>query len=345
MPVSVALMCALALGTSSPKEKLTEARDLAESFQFDKAIKAADAALILPDADHETLVALYELLGVAWATLDKPAKATTAFTLLLTIDPDHQLSKNLSPRTRTPFFEARSQVSRLGAAGVEADPVVREGGLVKSLGVTITDNTLLPARAVRFVLSADGAPPQTVVVKLEKTKHAVVPVSGSRVVWSAELLGDLNAVLRKLAREELPPPPPVAEPPPPPPLVDSSAPPKPASGPWLRPAGVVLSLLGGGAVIAGVVFGVQSTGARNTLANATKDSSGTITSLTQRQAQALDTTARTDATIANVLFISGGVVAATGVAFIIFGGRPDTDQSPLVRLAPAPAGAVLSGTF
>jgi hypothetical protein len=323
----------------SPKDRLSDARELAEAFQFEKSIKVIDATLQYQDLDHETLVSLYELLAVSWATLDKPAKATTAFQLLLTVDPDHQLSKNLTPRTRTPFFEARSLLSRLGPASLEPDPVTRTDGKITELGVTVHDNTLLPARAVRFTVTADGAAPQTQVVKLEKNRHVTLPVSGRTIAWTAELLGDRSAVLRQLSREEAPPV--VIAPPPPPPLVDSTPRAAPKEGPWLRPAGVVFAVVGGSALIVGGVFGVQSNSARGQVSNASRDSAGAITGITQARAQELDAEARRDAIIADVLFIAGGAIAATGLAFIIFGGR--SESTPVVTLSPA--GLTLAGVF
>lgn len=341
MLTSLALMSVL-VGAAPTKDRLGEAHDLVDAFQFDKAIKVIEVALLQPDLDHDSLVSLYELLAVSLATIDKPAKATTAFQLLLTVDPDHQLSKNLTPRARTPFFEARSQIARLGNANLLPDPVKRTDGLVTEIGVAVTDNALLPARAVRFVITADGAPARTEVIKLEKgVKHATVAAKGTRVSWSAELLGDRNAVLRRVSRDEVPPAPVVEAPPVAPPLVNTPEVAK-KEGPWLRPAGIVLSILGGGALITGAIFGVQSSSARTQIDNASRDASGTITGLNQRQAMDLDATARSSATIADILFIAGGTVAATGVLFIIFGGRPD-GSTPIVSISPL--GLSLAGVF
>lgn len=343
MLTSLALMSVL-VGAAPTKDRLAEAHDLVDAFQFDKAIKVIETALQQPDLDHDSLVSLYELLAVSLATIEKPAKATAAFQLLLTIDPEHQLSKNLTPRARTPFFEARTQIARLGHASLTPDPIKRTDGLVTELGVTVTDNALLPARAVRFVVAIDGGVARTDVVKLEKgVKHATVAAKGSRVSWSAELLGDRTAVLQKMSRDELPPAPVVVDQPPAaPPLVKTPVAVAQKEGPWLRPAGVVLTILGGGALITGAIFGAQSSSARTQLDNASRDASGTITGLNQRQASALDATARSTATIADVLFIAGGTVAATGLLFIIFGGRPD-GSTPIVSLSPL--GVSFAGVF
>jgi hypothetical protein len=110
----------------------------------------------------------------------------------------------------------------------------------------------------------------------------------------------------------------------------------------LRPAGIVMSTVGGGAIIAGAIFGALSANARHQLDIAPRDASNTITGLSQRDAAALDATARSSATVADVLFVAGGTVAATGLLFVIFGGRPD-NSTPVVLLSPT--GLSVAGVF
>ena len=102
-------------------------------------------------------------------------------------------------------------------------------------------------------------------------------------------------------------------------------------------------MLAAGAVAAGVgvAFGFMSTDARAQVTGATRDEHGRVTSLTQRDAAALEASAQTQATVANVLFVTGGVLAAGGLVLIIVG----PDAAPVATLAPAAGGVVLSGSF
>jgi hypothetical protein len=324
----------------APLSSLAEARALADEFQYEKALKAIDSALLQADLDRESLIALYELAGIAWATLDKPNKARDAFTLLLLVAPEHQLSKNLPPRTRTPYFEAKSNAAKLGALALTAEPVVREGGHIGQLTVTAKDNSLIAAKAVRFTLKVDDLEPRVQVVKLDANKQAAVLANGTVVSWTAELLGERNAVLVKLSREERPLAAVVSPPPPPPQMVVAAA---PSSGGWARPTGFVVGALGLAGLAAGGVFGYLSADARGKVANAQKDASGVVVELTQREAAALDATARTDAVIANAAFIGGGVLAAAGVVFLIVGSQ--ADAPPPVAFSVSPAGISVSGRF
>jgi hypothetical protein len=327
--------------TAAAPSTLAEARALADEFQYEKALKAVDAALLQADLDRDSLIALYELAGIAWATLDKPNKARDAFMLLLTVAPEHQLSKNLPPRTRTPYFEAKGNVAKLGSLALTAEPVVREGGRVGQLTVTAKDNSLISAKAVRFTLKVDDQDPRVQVVKLDDAHQAAVLANGTTVKWSAELLGERNAVLVKLSREELPPA--LVTPPPPPPVTPLVAASSPPSAGWARPTGFVVGALGLAGLAAGGVFGYLSADARSKVATAQKDVSGVVVGLTQRDAAALDATARTDAVIANAAFIGGGVLAAAGVVFLIVGSQ--AEAPPPVALVVSPVGVSVSGRF
>jgi hypothetical protein len=340
------LSLVVAITLLAPPQKLTEARQLADEFKFDKALKAVDAALLLPELDRETLLALYELGGVVAANLDKPAKARDYFTLLLTVAPEHQLSKNLPPRTRTPYFEARSKVTSLGSLALSAGPATRVDGRVQTLTFTAHDSPVLAARAVRVRLELDGAAPITQTVKLDASKRAVIAAVGLRVKWVAELLGDRNAVLEVVSRDEQPAPPPklVADLPPPP-LPPAQVTAVTATTPgWLKPTGLVVGGLGVAALGVGAAFGVLSSNARSTIANAAKNDQGLVVGLSQASAASLGVTAVTDATIANGLLIGGAALTATGLVMTIVASVQGSAPPPVSMLI-GPSGVAVAGRF
>lgn len=91
----------------------------------------------------------------------------------------------------------------------------------------------------------------------------------------------------------------------------------------------------------GLVLGLMSNDARAKVTNAPRDDLGRVTGLTQREASALEASARGQATVANVLFGVGGGLAAAGVVLIILG----PSAEPAVALSPAPGGVVVTGSF
>lgn len=115
---------------------------------------------------------------------------------------------------------------------------------------------------------------------------------------------------------------------------------KSAPMPATRIAGIAVA--GGGVLAAGVgvVFGVMASSTAARITNAEKDASGRIIGLTRVDALALDEQQRTQATLANVLIISGAALAAGGATLIILSTR-DTQ----VALVPQAGGVAVAGSF
>lgn len=150
------------------------------------------------------------------------------------------------------------------------------------------------------------------------------------------------------------PPPVVAKndpPPPPPPAAKKDDPAidawaempsttKTAPPPPTRIAGIAVAGAGVVAAGVGVVFGVMASATAAKITGAEKDASGRITGLTRTDALALDAQQRSQATIANILIISGAALAAGGATLIILSTR-DTQ----VALVPQAGGAAVVGSF
>ncbi|MCC6336164.1 MAG: hypothetical protein IT380_19530 [Myxococcales bacterium] len=336
--------------------KLAEAKKLADDLQLDKAAKALEAAKKVEGNDLAATQDILALEGIIAATQGKGAKARDAFRELLVLNPKYKLAADQPPRVRTPFYEAKEWAE--DNALVTSASAVTRPGLVESVTVTVEKDVLKLARAVRFHLKVGGSE-RTADAPLGQGR-AAVPVGAKAVAWWYELLGErgraLVAVNDTSPREEaadvavaavVPPPEPkpepvepLPEPPPekPAPGVETSAKP----GGWMKPVG--WSLVGAGAVAAGVgvLFGVQANASRSAVANAETNSEGVITGLTQKEAAALEARAQSQATVANILFVAGGVLAAAGVVIVVVDGLGGGAK---VTLAPAPGGLVAQGTF
>ncbi|MGV3619889.1 MAG: hypothetical protein ACO1OB_03675 [Archangium sp.] len=313
---------------------VNDAKRQLDDLEPEAALKTLDAAEKQEGNARATVLELHLLRGIAFGTLGKDAKTRDAFRKLLMLDPTAKLPLDLPPRVQTPFFEAREWCANNGPLTAVPSAEVADGE-VKALVLTVQKDVLRLAKSARFVVGE-----KTVEVPLVQGV-AKTPVSGATVSWSAEVLGDRKAVLLAVASRtegkttETPTP---VEPGA---VVVTPSQPIEVQGAWRRPLGGMLLGAGVAAAGIGVVFGVLANGSRMQVSNAERDSAGRVVSITQREANALEASAQTQATVANVLFVSGGVLAATGVVFLIIG----PSEAPVARLAPAAGGVVLSGTF
>jgi len=312
---------------AAPSAALNDARKLIDDLELEAALKSLDAVDKTEGNDRQTLLELFTLQGIAYGTLGKEAKTRDAFRRLLVLDPGAKLPPDLPPRVRTPFFEAKDWSSTNGPL----TPVPRaqlEGGRVRSVSVTIEKDVLRLAKSVRFHLEGS----EVVVVPLTGGT-ATTEVGRPTVSWWAEVLTERKAVLLEVGS--------AAQPRVEGEVAAETVKTAPAAGGWRRPTG--FGVLGAGAVAAGVgVFlGLQANEARAKVAAATRDELGRITSLSQRDAMALEASSRANATTANVLFGVGGALAAAGVVLIILG----PSGEPTVALSPMPGGVLLTGAF
>lgn len=336
------LLCVSAAASAAPNAKLAEARRLVDDLDFEAALKALDAAERADDNDRTAVTEILLLQGIAFGTLGKDAKTRDAFRKLLVLAPETKLPNDLPPRVRTPFFEAKDWASTNGPITATPGAEVADG-VVKQINVTVGKDMLRLVKAARFHVSGSG--PDLVVDVAVTAGRAETAVMGrARVTWFVELLNERKGVLLKTdARDDGKP----AEVAVKPTVVEAPAQPvavvteRPVEGGWRRPVGFVL--IGGAAVAVavGAVMGVQSAGARAKVTGATKDASGRVVNLSQKDAAALESSANTQATVANVLFGAGAGLAAAGVVLVVLG----PSSAPTLAMQPAPGGVVFTGSF
>ena len=129
----------------------------------------------------------------------------------------------------------------------------------------------------------------------------------------------------------------------------ASAPPEGKKGSGLRTVGFVALGVGGAAIIGGVITGLMAKSAESTATEQCQDK------VCPTAAESDFDSASSLATVTNVLWIGGGVLAAAGVTLVIVGGSsggqepPKAATAPRLRLTPAlgPSGGglVAAGTF
>lgn len=372
------MICAvLMLGASSALADAASLLDKAEAavrdLEYSEALKSIEAARKEPNNSRATMLRLYELQSLTLATLGQEAKALKAFQALLSLDPDFKLKGKQPPRVTTVFFEARSWIDQNKGLAVRAAGPVFAPGVVKEVKVEITNDPLKLIKEVRFHFMLDGKPKDLDVAVNGVTVTG--PVGAPKLTWWAEALTERDAVLATIGdsaaptsvvapdapravatKPDLKPQPkveptPAVEPvkpadkPTDEPAIDAwaEAPSKPATP--MAPLRIVGISLGAGAVVAagiGVLFGAMANGTAAQITGAERDASGRIVSITRTQALDLDAQQRSQATVANILFVSSGVLLAGGVTLFLLGGEGSPAQ---VALVPAPGGVGLVGTF
>ncbi len=335
MRLIILLLCVASVARADAgSTKVAEAKRQVDDLEFEAALKTLDAAERLEGNSRETVLELHLLRGIVFGTLGKDAKTRDSFRKLLMLDPKASLPDDLPPRVKTPFFEAREWSESNGPLTLTPSAEL-EDGAAKWVVISAAKDVLRLARVARFHLGAE------VVEVPFVSGQAKTPVVGPVVSWWAEVLSERKGVLLQLGSAETPrvdgAAPGVAAVTAPVELAVTTAP----GGGWRRPVGAALLAAGAVTVGVGVAFGVLAQGARARVTDAARDEAGRVTSLTQRDAKALEASAQTQATVANVLFVTGGVLAAGGLVLVLVG----PDAAPSVTLAPTAGGAVLSGSF
>jgi len=107
--------------TSEATKQLALGTAALAKLDVDQAKTALDAVEKAGPLDHETNVTLWEQRGVAAAYVDDEANATTAFDMLLALDPAHFLSYKLSPKATLVFEKTLEQTKQRGAPAIDVN--------------------------------------------------------------------------------------------------------------------------------------------------------------------------------------------------------------------------------
>ena len=102
---------ACATSTDAPKKLAAGIQALAAQ-DLDAAKVAFDAAESAGPLDHDSNVTLWEQRGIAAAYIDDEPTATSAFDMMLALDPGHFLSYTLSPKATFVFEKLRKEPRR-----------------------------------------------------------------------------------------------------------------------------------------------------------------------------------------------------------------------------------------
>jgi len=169
------LSSATAVAASATLEEVERAY---ANVDFQAAYDAGLRVLALGTSTFDECVRLHVVVAISAAALENPEVARRHFTLALAMDPKLELERELSPKLRGPYLEARGALASLGRAlGLEG--VARPASRRLVLGLT---DPLAIARKVELALWPIGAArPEVRTLPAART----IPIELPPAVWAS----------------------------------------------------------------------------------------------------------------------------------------------------------------
>jgi hypothetical protein len=88
-------------------DPLEQAEEAYLEVDFDNTFRLSMEALEAGGNSRARMVRIYRLIGISAAALDRAEESRDAYVRMLALDPQIQVDRNLAPRLRGPFLEAR----------------------------------------------------------------------------------------------------------------------------------------------------------------------------------------------------------------------------------------------
>lgn len=306
--------------SATPVEKLEAGVKALDDLQYAQAVSALPADSEVANFTRDQVISLFSTRALALAMVKREGDASVAFKQLFVVAPEWQLPEQYGPRVRTLVLEAKDFAQRAGVLSLRF-----EKGAVRA-----TRDALALGTVVELTWRAGGAASKTVTFPITEQAPTPWPADARVEAWG-RVIGLNGSTLATWGSAEAPnrfePPPPVS-------VVKPVTPGGDSGG--IKPmfvAGLASAAVGVGCLVAGGVFTARASEPGRVLASATRDADGRITSITQRDAFALEAQAKQSATIGTALLVVGGVAAAAGAGLVIFGRASAT---------PAPGGVSLT---
>lgn len=353
--LTLSLASLSALAQKNPD--LEKAQALLAQRKYADALKAIEAAEKKGGLDRDSYLTLLESKGLALASTNKLDKAEESFRAVLGLDPKRELAGKYSGAIGKPIAAAQEWIKANGALELVAlDPGTADGR-VKQISFAVKNDPFKLIKVVKFFLKMDGGswkPVQGVLTN----GAASIDTDAATVEWWAETQDDnknqvaflgsavrpvknvapavVAAVEKKVvdAPKEEPKPALTPEPKSEPVAAVTT---ETASSP-LRP--ISYGLLGAGVIGLGVAtyFGVTYNSQRQLIRDDLAANRGTQAELYER-----DQAAIRNGTIANVLFVAGGALVASGAVLWFVGGSSSSTSMGLVPMGTN--GVAVTGSF
>lgn len=275
---------------------------LQSGYKFADAAKLAEQLRQRPGLSRNELVRIVAAQAIAAGHLRQSAEAEGFFVELLLLEPTFTLGDEQPPRVSTPFLAARRRALEAGALTLTMTAAFDSGETRLRFEVT-GPRTL--AETVRVHVKTPTGWEQ----RRLRRDAAEVALAQPSVEWWAELLGPRDVQTVIVGSEAAPRV--VTAPPVPPPVVVAAPEPPPEPRPtWspLKTASLVTLGVGLASLGAGLGFGQASAHSFETVTRARRVDD-VIVGITFVQAQSAVLQGRTEAWVANGLFIAAGVSA------------------------------------
>lgn len=280
----------------APAEQLLQAQQAFDALEFDKVVALAPQPPEWKGFTRSQVIQALSLRALSLASVKRDQEAAVGFRQLLSIAPEFQLPEQFGPRVRTLMLEAKD--------------------------VTEKDRLIISFEGEAFVISGTaGGLAQRVVIGWGN-RLAEFPLAarvdapwakGTQVDAWAAVLGPGGSVLAEWGSQAAPRRVGVLEAP----VEVAKHPARPLS--TMSLIGIITGAVGVAAVGGGLYALTLAARPEQALAQATRDMQGRITSLTQRDAFALDAAANGAWQAAGGLLIAGGLAVAAGVTMFILG--------------------------
>jgi len=157
--IATLIVSGLLLTAPLANPSLDECRTLEAEFDYQGMVAACSVAAADPNATREERILSARLLGIAHTAMGDEQAARIWFIRLLTLDPEHELPKEISPRFRATFAQAMEAFARDGGVSVThtaptADEALAGGPL--NLRFEVVDPLSRVTRAVVEVAVVHG---------------------------------------------------------------------------------------------------------------------------------------------------------------------------------------------
>jgi hypothetical protein len=298
-PVTLAWLVVTVV-SASPTTRLAEAQAAWDELQYDKVLALAPAAAEWQQFSRAQVVQALTLRSLALASVKRDDEARVLFRQLLSLEPGFVLPDQFGPRVRTLVLEAKDAAARAGSPSL-----TMEGG-----ALVVGGTSLGLVESIQLSWRADGFAGSTTLPAAPRVDPPW-PSTGRIEAWGV-VLGPGQSVLSTWGSSEKPTV-----------LGDLAVAAPTTPQPTARPLGAagIAGLVTGGAglaaVVAGAVLLVNSNRPTQALAGATRDENGRITSLTQREAFALDAAAQGSFELGGALLVVGGLAVAAGATLVV----------------------------
>src|SRR5262245_43984162 len=168
-------------------QKLAAGTAALAKLELDEAKAALDQVERGGPLDHKTNVGLWEQRGIAAAYTDDETTATTAFDMLLALDPAHFLSYELSPKATLVFEKTRKQTRTAPAIDVNWPRGQKVGDPIPIDIEVLADPKRFLTRATLFVRTRGDHAWHAADLQLQREKRVVLPAIASEKPVSLEV--------------------------------------------------------------------------------------------------------------------------------------------------------------